>query len=92
MGLELEIFSLKALLLGCLHYLHVCDFFNPLLPQGMDIETLRRVGATVCLLWMSVGYLWKRLHTPRALYTPLCLIACSAHAVLALRAAIPQLA
>jgi hypothetical protein len=66
MGLEqrLEMFSLKALLLGCLHYLHVCYFFDPLLPQGMDIETLRRTIATVCLLWMSVGYLRKRLHTP----------------------------
>jgi hypothetical protein len=77
-------FSLKALLLGCLHYLHVCYFFDPLLPQGMDIETLRRAIATVCLLWMSVGYSRKRLHTPRALYTPLYLIACSAHVVLAL--------
>jgi len=28
-------------------YFHVCDFFNPLLPQGMDIETLRRVDVTV---------------------------------------------
>jgi hypothetical protein len=92
MGLELEMFSLKVLRLGCLHYFHVCDFFNPLLPQGMDIETLRRVGATVCLLWMSVGYLRKRLHTPRALYAPLYLIACSAHAVLALGTAISQLA
>jgi hypothetical protein len=64
MGLELEMFSLKALLLGCLHYLHVCYFFDPLLPQGMDIETLRRTSATVCLLWMSVGYSLKRLHTP----------------------------
>ena len=37
MGLELELFSLKALFLGCLHFLHICDFFNPLLPQGMDV-------------------------------------------------------
>ena len=92
MGLEPEPFSLKALFLGCLHFLHICDFFNPLLPQAMDIESLRRISATACLLLMSVGYLWKRLHTPRALYTPLCLIACNAHAVLALGTAILQLA
>ena len=79
MGLELEMFSLKALLLGCLHYLYVCYFFDPLLPQGMDIETLRRTSATVCLLLMSVGYSWKRLHTPRALFTPLYLIAYAVH-------------
>ena len=92
MGLEVEMLSLKALLLGCLHYLHVCYFFDPLLPQGMDIETLRRTSATVCLLWMSVGYSRKRLHTPRALYAPLYLIACNTHAVLALGTAISQLA
>jgi glutamate racemase len=92
MGLELEMFSLKALLLGCLHYLHVCDFFDPLLPQGMDIETLHRVSATVCLLWMPMEYSRKRLHTPRALYAPLYLIACNTHAVLALGTAISQLA
>jgi glutamate racemase len=55
-GLELEMLSLKALLLGCLHYLHICHFFDPLLPQDMDIETLRRTSATVCLLLMLVGY------------------------------------
>jgi len=88
MGLELEIFSLKALLLGCLHYLHVCYFFDPLLPQGMDIETLRRVSATVCLLWMSVGYSRKRLHTQWALCASLYLNAYGAHAVLALGTAI----
>jgi glutamate racemase len=55
-GLELEMLSLKALLLGCLHYLHIYYFFDPLLPQGMDIETLRRTSATVCLLLMPVGY------------------------------------
>jgi hypothetical protein len=32
MGLEPEMFSLKALLLEFLHCFHVCDFFNPLLP------------------------------------------------------------
>jgi len=56
MGLEPEMFSLKALLPGVLHCLHVCDFFNPLLPQGMDIETLRRVGATLCVRpWGTLG-------------------------------------
>jgi len=88
MGLEPEMFSLKALLLGFLHCFHVCDFFNPQLPQGMNIETLRRVGATLCLLLTPVGYSRKRLQTPRALHVPLYLIACHAHAELALGTAI----
>jgi len=50
MGLELEMFCLKALLLGCLHYLHVCYFFDPLLPQRMDIETLRSPSS----IWVTV--------------------------------------
>jgi len=90
-GLKLKLL-LKALFLECLHFLHICDLFNPLFPQGMDIETLLRAGATVCLLLMCMGHLWKRLHAPQALYTPLYLIAYSAHAVLALGTAILQLA
>ena len=39
-GLEFEKFTLKALLRGCLHDVHVRYFFNPLLSQGMEIETL----------------------------------------------------
>ena len=47
MGLELELFFLKALFLECLHFLYICDLFNPLFPQGMDIETLLRAGKQV---------------------------------------------
>jgi len=87
-GFELEMLSLKALLLGCLHDLHVCYFLDPLLPQSMEIETLCRTSVAVCLLLIPVGHLRKRPHTPRALYTPLYLIACSAQALLALMTAI----
>jgi hypothetical protein len=41
-------FSLKVLLLGCLHYFHVCDFFNPLLPQGRTTECCI-TSSVVCL-------------------------------------------
>jgi hypothetical protein len=54
-GLELKVLSLKALLLGCFHDLHICYFFDPLLPQGMGIETLRRTIETVCLLLRGVN-------------------------------------
>jgi hypothetical protein len=55
-GLELKVLSLKALLLGCFHDFHICYFFDPLLPQGMDVETLHRPSAIVCLLLMLVGH------------------------------------
>ena len=90
-GFELEMLSLKALLLGCLHDIHVCYFFDPLLPQGMEIETLCRTSVVVCLLFMTVGHLRERLHTQRALYTPLYFIACGAQAMLALRTVVSEL-
>jgi hypothetical protein len=38
--LEFEMFTLKALLRGCLHDVHVRYLFDTLLSKGMEIETL----------------------------------------------------
>ena len=40
-GFEFEMFTLKALLWGGPHGVHVRYLFDPLLSQGMEIETLR---------------------------------------------------
>jgi hypothetical protein len=39
-GFEFEMFTLEVLLRGCSHNVHVRDLFDPLLSQGMGIETL----------------------------------------------------
>jgi hypothetical protein len=39
-GFEFEMFTLEVLLRGCSHNVHVRDLFDPLLSQGMEIETL----------------------------------------------------
>ena len=59
-GLEFEMFTLQALLRGCLHDVHVRYFFDALLSQGMEIETL--CSKSVVVLWMlvSVGHLRER--------------------------------
>ena len=36
-GFEFEMFSLKTFLRGCLHDVHIRYFFDPLLPQGMEV-------------------------------------------------------
>ena len=36
-GFEFEMFSLKTFLWGCLHDVHIRYFFDPLLPQGMEV-------------------------------------------------------
>ena len=39
-GFEFEVFTLEVLLRGCSHDVHVRYLFDPLLSQGMEIETL----------------------------------------------------
>jgi hypothetical protein len=39
-GFEFEMFTLKALLRGCPHGVHVRYLFDPVLSQDMEIETL----------------------------------------------------
>ena len=74
-------FSLRTFLRGCLHDVHACYLFDPLLPQGMEVETLCRTRVVVSRLLMPVGHYWERLQAPRALYVTLYFIACSAQAV-----------
>ena len=39
-GFEFEVFTLELLLRGCSHDVHVRYLFDPLLSQGMEIETV----------------------------------------------------
>ena len=90
-GFELEMFSLKALLLGCLHDIHVCYFFDPLLPQGMEIETLCRTSATVPAVDARGAQVERAPYTTGIVYAPLSHCIRSAQAMLALRTATSQL-
>jgi hypothetical protein len=64
---------------------------GPLLPQGMEVETLCRTRVVVCRLLMPVGHYWERLQAPLALYVTLYFIACSAQAVLTPRTVVSEL-
>ena len=61
-GLEFEMFTLKALLRVCLHDVHVRYFFNPLISQVMEIKTLCSKRVVVFWMLVSVGHLRERLH------------------------------
>ena len=91
MGLELEMLSLKALLLGCLHDLHICYFFDPLLPQGMDVETLCRTSATVPAVDARGAQVERAPYTTGIVYATLSHCIRSAQAMLALRTARSEL-
>ena len=67
-GLEFEMFALKALLLSCLHDVHVRCLFDALFSQGMEIETLCSKGVVLFRMSVSVLHLGERFHTPQTLY------------------------
>ncbi len=90
-GLEFEMFTLNALLRGCLHDVHVRYFFNPLLSQGMEIKTLCSKRFVVFWMLVSVGHLRERFHTPRTLCTTFYVVAYGAQAVLTLGAEVSEL-
>ena len=90
-GLEFEMFTLNALLRGCLHDVHIRYFFNPLLSQGMEIKTLCSKRFVVFWMLVSVGHLRERFHTPRTLCTTFYVVAYGAQAVLTLGAEVSEL-